>query len=142
MFDTTSIPQAPPMPPAPAGVQQGASPIPGLGNLAQRAAQPGMPDNAMSMLLFMAGMGFPEMVRSMDKLRGDKGKSHKQQGMQGDAAQSNGMAPPIPLAQMIARQAQMQKAMGALMPSGMAAGAPMPGGVPGMPGGLPGGTPF
>lgn len=116
--------------------------------LAQRGSAPGMPDNAMQMLMFMAGMGFPEFVRSMDKLKGEK-RSHHAQGMKGDAQTSGGMAPPLQLAQLLARQQQMQQMFSALKPGGMGAmgamgmGGGLPGGAPaGPPAGMPGTPPF
>jgi len=104
--------------------------------LAQRGAGGAVPDQVMQFLTFMAGMGFPEFVRSIEKMRGPKESHKKQTPMQQDAAMSGGMAPPPQIAQMLAQRAAMAKAMPALGAGGAMA-APMGGGA-----GIPSGTPF
>lgn len=95
----------------------------------------------MQMLMFMAGMGFPEFVRSMEKLRGGK-EGHKAKapttGLPADAARSGGMAPPPQLAAALAQRAQMARMMPQLGAGAGAMGMP----ISGMPPSMGSGTPF
>ena len=122
--------------PPPAGAAPPMAAMSGMSNpmaaLAQRGASPGVPDEAMQMLMFLAGMGFPEFARTIDKIRGPQTKDHhgKQTGMKGDAATSGGMAPSPQMLQMLQQRMAMAKALPQLGAGGQAAmplGMPMPG---------------
>ncbi len=86
-----------------------------LAMLAQRG-QKGLPDLMMKFLTFSAGVGFPELIRAIEKMRkpadGGKGK-----GVGADAQRSPMQSVPPQLAQMLAaRQA------GPMNPGAMALG--------------------
>lgn len=92
--------------------------IPGVAQLAQRGNMNGqLPQGMQGMLLFLAGIGFPEFVRSIDKMKGPQAKK----GALGKEATANpAMTNPL-AAQMIAKMAAMRGG-----PGGAPMGAPAP----------------
>lgn len=130
--------QPPPMPgptgspPAPAG-GAGPSPmgVPALAPLAQRSAngaQGMIPQQLQAMMLFLAGMGLPELARSLDRMK-PKEPGHKGQ-LAKEATANPGMTNSLQ-AQMIAKLAAARGAGGA------------PGGVQGaIPGAAPAANPM
>lgn len=89
----------------------GMAPPPGMmpqGNplmqLAQRG-QGGMPDPMMMFLTFSAGVGFPELVRAIEKMRNPP-KSKDGKGVGADAQRAPMQTIPPQLAQLLASRAQ------------------------------------
>ena len=136
-----AMPNQQPLPPVPPqGTPPGAGPspmgVPGLAQIMQRGAPPGaptpgaqgggIPPAMQQMLLFLAGIGFPQFAATLDKMKPKEPKTPSAK----DAAANPAMTNPAQ-AQMIAKLAAM-RAQGGGAP-------PMPGMPPG--GGAPGGAP-
>ena len=101
----------------------GANPAAALAARAQGAPGGG---GQMDMLMFLAGMGFPVFMSTMEKSKPKPPTHHKAtEGMGADAARAPQQAINPQMAAMLAQRLQAQ------MPGGM------PGGMPGMPPGMP-----
>lgn len=70
-----------------------------------------MPQGMQEFMIFLAGLGFPEFARTMDKMRNPHPKGQK--GAMGKEAAGNPAMTNPGQAQMIARLAQMRQQAGA-----------------------------
>ena len=112
----SAVPSGLPTPAAGPGMSPGGAPNP-MAMLAGRGAPGGgLPPQQMQMLMFLAGMGFPEFAKSMNSMK-PKEPKHGQTGTAADAARSpqQAMIPPQLLQAALTRGATPNPAMAGLI---------------------------